>query len=83
VAGRQVYELEDPDGIRYRMQSFTQGKDPDQQLVDLQRLEQRLDLPEGWSFQVVLLEDDFELLTVDGIAEVITDDFTNTYQRIP
>jgi uncharacterized protein (DUF1330 family) len=83
VAGRQVYELEDPDGIRYRMQSFTQGNDPDQQLVDLQRLERRLDLPEGWSFHVTLLEEDFELLTVDGIAEVITDDLGNTYQRVP
>ncbi len=83
VAGRQVYELEDPDGIRYRMQSFTRGNDPDQQLVDLQRLERRLDLPEGWSFHVILLEEDFELLTVEGIAEVVTDDLGNTYQRIP
>jgi uncharacterized protein (DUF1330 family) len=83
VAGRQVYELEDQYGIRYRMQSFTQGKDPDQQLVDLQRLERRLDLPQGWSFHVILLGEDFELPTVEGIAEVITDDFGNTYQRIP
>ncbi len=83
VAGRQVYELENPDGVRYRMQSFTQGQNPDQQLVDLQRLGQRLDLPSGWSFHVVLLEEDSELLTVDGIAEVITDDFGNTYQRVP
>ncbi|MEP5570049.1 MAG: DUF1330 domain-containing protein [Halioglobus sp.] len=83
VAGRQVYELEDPYGVRYRMQSFTQGQDRNQQLVDLQRLGQRLVLPEGWSFHVALVKDDFELLTVDGIAEVITDDFGNTYQRVP
>lgn len=83
VAGRQVYELEDPSGIRYRMQSFTQGQDPDLQLVDLQRLGQRLDLPPDWSFHVVLLEEDSRVVTVDGIAEVITDDFGNTYQRVP
>lgn len=83
VAGRQVYELEDPDGIRYRMQSFTQGSDPDQQLVELQRLDRRLDLPEGWSFQVTLQKENFELLTVEGIAEVILDDLGNTYQRVP
>ena len=78
-----VYELEDPTGIRYRMQSFTQGQDPDQQLVDLQRLGQRLDLPQGWTFHVILLEEDARLPTLDGIAEVITDDLGNTYQRVP
>ncbi|MEM9255185.1 MAG: DUF1330 domain-containing protein [Pseudomonadota bacterium] len=83
VAGRQVYELEDPDGIRYRMQSFTQGQDPDQQLVDLQRLGSRLTLPSGWSFHVEVQSEDFALRTVAGIAEVITDDLGNTYQRIP
>ncbi|MDG2412356.1 MAG: DUF1330 domain-containing protein [Halioglobus sp.] len=83
VAGRQVYELENPDGVRYRMQSFTRGQDPDQQLVDLQRLGQKLELPVGWSFHVLLLEEDSELLTVEGIAEVIVDDLGNTYQRVP
>lgn len=83
VAGRQVYELESPEGIRYRMQSFTRGQDPDQQLVDLQRLGQRLDLPAGWSFRVVMLAEDTPLPTVNGVAEVITDELGNTYQRIP
>lgn len=83
VAGRQVYELENPDGVRYRMQSFTRGQDPDQQLVDLQRLGQKLELPMGWSFHVHLLEEDSELRTVEGIAEVIVDDLGNTYQRVP
>jgi len=32
---------------------------------------------------VILQKEDFELLTVDGIAEVITDDLGNTYQRVP
>ena len=83
VAGRQVYELESPEGIRYRMQSFTRGQDPDQQLVDLQRLGQRLDLPAGWSFHVIMLAEDTPLPTVNGVAEVITDELGNTYQRIP
>ncbi len=83
VAGRQVYELQNPDGTRYRMQSFTQGVAPDQQLVDLQRLGQRLELPQGWTFHVRLLEENSPITTVDGIAEVITDDLGNTYQRVP
>ena len=37
----------------------------------------------GWSFHVRLLEEDSELLTVEGIAEVIVDDLGNTYQRVP
>ena len=82
VAGRQVYELENPDGTRYRMQSFTQGTDPNQQLVDLQRLGSRLELPAGWSFHVTLLEEHSPVRTVDGIAEVITDELGNTYQRV-
>lgn len=83
AAGRQVYELQNPQGIRYRMQSFTRGVDANQQLVDLQRLGQRLALPDGWSFHVDLLSEDSALPTVNGIAEVITDDLDNTYQRIP
>jgi hypothetical protein len=82
-AGRQVYELEDPEGIRYRMQSFSRVVDKELQLEDLQTLGQRLNLPPGWSFSTRVLEETLELLTVDGIAEVVTDDLNNTYQRIP
>ncbi len=82
LAGRQVYELQDPSGVRYRMQSFTHGTDPEQELVDLQRLGERLDLPMGWSFHVKILAQDAELLTLNGLAEVITDELGNTYQRI-
>ena len=82
-AGRQVYELEDPRGVRYRMQSFSRVVDKELQLEDLQALGQRLNLPPGWSFSTRVLEKKLELLTVDGIAEVVTDDLNNTYQRIP
>jgi hypothetical protein len=82
-AGRQVYELEDPRGVRYRMQSFSRVVDKELQLEDLQALGQRLNLPPRWSFSTRVLEKKLELLTVDGIAEVVTDDLNNTYQRIP
>jgi hypothetical protein len=29
------------------------------------------------------LQEPFELLTVDGIAEVLQDDLSNTYQKVP
>ena len=54
-----------------------------EQFGDLQRLGQRLQLPDGWSFHVIVLDEDAELPSVDGIAEVITDELGNTYQRIP
>ena len=82
-AGRQVYELQHPDGRRYMMQSFTRKIDTDQQLEDLQFLGGRLDLPPGWTFTVRILEQGFQLETVEGIAEVITDNLNNTYQLVP
>ena len=83
VAGRRVYELINPDGVRYMMQSFSQLIDPLQSLNDLAHLGDRLSLPPGWRFETRILEENFALDSVDGIAEVVTDDFSNTYQRVP
>ncbi len=82
-AGREVYELTNPDGQRFRMQSFTRAIGTDQLLGELASLGSHLNLPEGWSFATRRLTEDLELPTVAGIAEVITDDFGNTYQRVP
>jgi len=78
-----VYELENREGQRHLMQSFAQTVDPDQQLHDLVRLDDRLELPGGWQFRTYIMEEPFELLTVDGTAEVVQDELSNTYQRIP
>lgn len=83
VAGRLVYELTDPDGERYMMQSFSRVVDKGQQLVDLQFLRRRLNLPPGWQFNTRVLREDFQLRTVDGIAHVVSDDLNNVYQRVP
>ena len=83
VAGRRVYELENREGQRHLMQTFAQTVDPDQQLHDLVRLDDRLELPGGWQFRTYIMEEPFELLTVDGTAEVVQDELSNTYQRIP
>ncbi|MEM8500459.1 MAG: haloalkane dehalogenase [Pseudomonadota bacterium] len=82
-AGREVYELTNPQGQRFRMQSFTRAIETDQLLGELASLGSRLNLPSGWSFATRRLTDDLDLPTVGGIAEVITDDFGNTYQRVP
>jgi hypothetical protein len=82
-AGRRVYELENPEGTRYIMQSYTRARDRNLQLGELATLDERLNLPPGWSFHTRLLENEIEVPTIDGVAEVLTDDFGNTYQRIP
>ena len=81
--GRRVYELTDPDGQRYLMQSLSQAVRKGQHITELVDLGGLLDLPEGWSFRSYVLEQTLELPAVDGIARVVTDNFSNTYQLLP
>jgi pimeloyl-ACP methyl ester carboxylesterase len=80
-AGSRVYELVSPEGDIYRMQSYSQEVDPTLTINDLENLGERLNLPEGWSFQTRILEED-RLLTADGIAHLVSDELNNAYQRV-
>lgn len=80
--GRRVYQLQSPEGKRYIMQSFTRAIVSDQQLDDLISLGDHLQLPPGWEFTTKVLETNLDVHSVKGIAEVVTDDFGNTYQLI-
>ncbi len=80
-AGSEVYELTDPGGITYIMQSYALIEDPDLTAEDLPSLGDRLDLPEGWSYNPRVLDEDLQVaLTPDG-AIVVQDEFQNSYQR--
>lgn len=83
AAGRQVYELHSPEGERFMMQSFSRVVDPEQQLGDLQFLNRRLALPPGWQFSTRVLQEEFQLRTVGGVARVVSDDLNNVYQAVP
>lgn len=83
VAGRRVYELTDPDGIQFIMQSYTQAVDPNQQLDDLASLDERLELPTGWSFDTRIITNSLAGPTTNGVAQVVTDNLGNTYQLVP
>ena len=83
LPGRRVYELTDPDGRRYMMQSFTQAVKQRQHITELVDLADTLDLPPGWSFRSYILEEAFRLPSINGMAEVVTDNLQNTYQRVP
>lgn len=83
VEGRRVYELTDPNGTKYIMQSYNRIADSGLQTDDLRTLGSRLQLPEGWSFESRVLEEALQVSPVDGIATVLTDDLRNTYQLVP
>jgi|GEM_PF-200199 len=80
-AGTEIYELADPDGNTYVMQSYALIQDPDLTMQDLASLGDRLELPEGWSYTAQILEQDLQLgLAAEG-AIVVQDELENTYQR--
>lgn len=81
MAGTEVYELTAPDGEVYLMQSYALFEDPTLTAADLPTLGDRLDLPDGWSYQARVLDEDLQVaLSPDG-AVVVTDELGNAYQR--
>lgn len=80
-AGSEVHELTDPDGQRYVMQAYARIVDPTQTIDTLAGLGDRLELPEGWTFSTRTLDEDLDLVSLDGVATVVQDELQNTYQR--
>ena len=79
--GSEIYQLSGPAGREYVMQSYSHIVDDTQTSDSLSELESRLALPEGWTFTARVLEEDLFVRDVEGIATVVQDDLTNTYQR--
>ena len=80
-AGQEVYELIDPDGQRWVMQTWSQVADPDLSRADLPGLASRLDLPEGWTYQPRMLTYTLRVDTRTEPAHVLQDNLTNSYSR--
>jgi len=78
--GSEIYELTDPEGQVYTMQSYSQIIDPSLQEADLSTLGNRLNLPQGWRFSAFTLDAPLELVA-DGEAVVVVDELRNTYQK--
>jgi hypothetical protein len=78
-AGRPVFELVDPDGQRWVMQTYSQVVDKNLTLDDLPGLAGRLRLPEGWRYETRTLTTPLVVDTTDRKAHVLQDDLTNTY----
>jgi len=79
-AGQPVFELTDPDGNVYMMQSYAQIVDRNLSYKGLPDLGSTVDLPAGWSYASRTLTEDYDL-TADGLAYVVNDNLANSYQR--
>ncbi len=79
-AGSPVYELISPSGERYVMQSYAQIVNTRLSIVDLPTLGQQLKLPQGWAYRSRVLTEDLNLVA-SGIAYVLQDSLSNSYQR--
>ena len=78
-AGRPVFELVDPSGQRWVMQTWSQIVDAQLGLQDLPGLGRRLNLPEGWRYETRVLTTRLSVDTSTQDAHVMQDDLTNTY----
>ncbi|MCV7207872.1 hypothetical protein [Mycolicibacterium canariasense] len=81
-AGREVYELLDPDGRRWIMQTYSQTVDKHLRLADLPGLGARLSLPPGWRYRAHTPEQTIVVDTRQRDATVTQDDLANTYSLI-
>ena len=80
-AGRQVYELVDPSGAAWVMQTYSQIKDPTLSQADLPGLASRLTLPTGWTYRVRTLTAPLVVATATRPAQVLQDNLDNSYSK--
>jgi len=78
-AGREIYELIDPDGRRWVMQTYSQTVDPALALTDLAGLAARLALPAGWRYEARIPTSPVRVDTTSDDAWVTQDDLANSY----
>ena len=78
-AGEQVYELIDPGGRRWVMQTWSQVVDANLSRADLAGLADRLRLPPGWTYQARVLDIALRVDTTTEVARALQDDLTNSY----
>jgi hypothetical protein len=81
-AAEEVYELQDPAFRRWVMQTWSGIVDPQLSRADLPKLGERLNLPEGWTYQSRILETPLRIDTTSRAAMVLQDDLTNSYSLI-
>jgi hypothetical protein len=81
-AGSTVFMLHDAEGKTYVMQSWSQQIDPQLMEEDLYTLNDRLQIPDGWTYDYKTLDEDFIVETRAEDAQVLGDDLHNTYSYV-
>ena len=80
-AGEKAYILTSDTGEQYVMQSASREIDRNMKLEGLDTLGSRLTLPEGWTYEVKVLDEDLVLET-RGYVYILQDNLQNTYQKM-
>jgi hypothetical protein len=80
-AGGEIYQLVDPTGTQWVMQSWSQQVDPTLAQSDLGGLGARLSPPPGWAYSVSTLSATLDVDTRAVDAAVLQDDLQNSYSR--
>jgi len=81
-AGTTVYMMHDAEGKTYVMQSWSQQIDPALTEADLLTLGDRLQLPDGWTYDYKTLTKEFVVETRAEDAQVLGDDLHNSYSYV-
>jgi hypothetical protein len=80
-AGKPVFVLAAPNGSRYAMQAYAQIVDKTLSYDDLPKLGDRLKLPQGWRYTVLVPDKDL-VVGAQGKATVVQDELADTYQKL-
>lgn len=78
-SGRQVFELHDPSGQTWVMQTWSQQVDPTLRQAQLATLAPRPTLPAGWTYTARTLRAPLVVATVAQAAHVLQDNLGNSY----
>jgi hypothetical protein len=84
AAGDEVHELVTDDGRVYIMQSYSLQNDATLTEANLSEIAgTKIEPPAGWTFRSRMLDEALRVRTAGGIAVVLQDELSNTYQLIP
>ena len=81
-SGQTIFRLTADDGRQFAMQSWSQQVDATLSEDDLATLGQRLQLPDGWTYEPVTLTADLVIGESAEPAQVLQDEFLNSYSLI-
>jgi hypothetical protein len=80
LKGKPIFILEDTQGTRWVMQSYSMIVDRKLTFGGLPKLGRKLKLPPGWTYRTKVLDQDLAVRAINGVARIMQDDLQNTYE---